>query len=47
MEVKNVTLADGDLALFADAVTERGRKHLSELMEVVRHRAAYGIEKLL
>ena len=41
VEVKNTTLAEGDLALFPDAVTERGKKHLGELTEVVRqgHRA--------
>lgn len=43
VEVKNVTLlaADGCYA-FPDAVTERGRKHLNELIEVVKagHRAA-------
>lgn len=31
VEVKNVTLAEGDVAYFPDAVTERGRKHLREL----------------
>ncbi|MEM9801515.1 MAG: DNA/RNA nuclease SfsA [Planctomycetota bacterium] len=36
VEVKNTTLADGDLAMFPDAVTERGRKHLVELEKVVR-----------
>ena len=36
VEVKNVTLVEGNLALFPDAVTERGQKHLRELMEVVR-----------
>ena len=36
VEVKNVTLVDGERALFPDAVTERGQKHLRELMEVVR-----------
>lgn len=35
VEVKNVTLVDGGQALFPDAVTERGQKHLRELMEVV------------
>lgn len=41
VEVKNTTLARGKLALFPDAVTERGRKHLQELMGVVAegHRA--------
>lgn len=36
VEVKNVTLVDDGVALFPDAVTERGQKHLLELMEVVR-----------
>ena len=41
VEVKNVTLADGDLALFPDAVTARGTKHLGELSLMVEqgHRA--------
>jgi sugar fermentation stimulation protein A len=41
VEVKNTTLADGDVALFPDAVTERGRKHLGELAAMVAegHRA--------
>ncbi len=36
VEVKNATLIEGELALFPDAPTERGRKHLRELMDVVR-----------
>ena len=47
VEVKNVTLLaeDGTYA-FPDAVTERGRKHLNELIEVVKagHRAAHEID---
>jgi sugar fermentation stimulation protein A len=35
VEVKNVTLLDGDRVRFPDAVTERGRKHLELLLEVV------------
>lgn len=35
VEVKNVTLASGNVASFPDAVTERGRKHLRELISVV------------
>jgi sugar fermentation stimulation protein A len=36
VEVKNVTLKEGDLALFPDAVTARGLKHLESLMDIVR-----------
>ncbi|MDX1693172.1 MAG: DNA/RNA nuclease SfsA [Ketobacteraceae bacterium] len=41
VEVKNVTLAEGEIAYFPDAVTERGRKHLRELALMVAegHRA--------
>lgn len=37
VEVKNVTLSDGDVALFPDSVTERGAKHLRELQQIVEN----------
>ena len=42
VEVKNVTLAIGEAAAFPDAVTERGTKHLKELIQLKRagHSAA-------
>jgi len=42
VEVKNVTLAANGTAAFPDAVSERGTKHLKELMRLKRqgHRAA-------
>ncbi len=42
VEVKNVTLVEQGQALFPDAVTVRGQKHLRELMEMVKegYRAA-------
>jgi len=41
VEVKNVSMAEGDTAYFPDSVSERGTKHLNELMSVMKqgHRA--------
>ena len=36
LEVKSCTLVEGDLALFPDAPTERGRRHLATLTAAVR-----------
>ncbi len=39
VEVKNVTARSGDHAIFPDAVTARGTKHLRELMRMVKEGA--------
>ncbi len=36
VECKNVTMVEDDVALFPDAATERGQKHLLELMDIVK-----------
>jgi sugar fermentation stimulation protein A len=36
VEVKNVTAREGDYAIFPDAVTARGTKHLQELVNMVQ-----------
>ena len=37
VECKNVTLVEDDVALFPDAASERGKKHLRDLMDIVTH----------
>jgi sugar fermentation stimulation protein A len=34
VEAKNVTMVEDDVAVFPDAVTERGQKHMRELMQL-------------
>lgn len=43
VECKNVTMVEDDVACFPDAATERGQKHLREMMGLVEqgHRAAF------
>ncbi|HOW28337.1 MAG TPA: DNA/RNA nuclease SfsA [Elusimicrobiota bacterium] len=36
VEIKNVSLCEGEVAYFPDAVTERGAKHLDELVRLSR-----------
>jgi sugar fermentation stimulation protein A len=42
VEVKNVTYAEGEIALFPDAVSTRGQKHLEDLMSL--HNQGFGAE---
>jgi sugar fermentation stimulation protein A len=37
VEIKNVSMADGEHVAFPDSVTDRGTKHLEELTDVVRN----------
>lgn len=43
LEVKGVTLEEGRVAMFPDAPTERGRKHLKELVEASREEGGAGV----
>lgn len=36
VECKNVTMVEDDVACFPDAVTERGQKHLREMIDIVQ-----------
>ncbi len=36
VEIKNVSMVEGDVACFPDAVTDRGKKHLEELVRMVQ-----------
>ncbi len=43
LEVKGCTLARGGVALFPDAPTERGRRHLAELSDAVKRGKSAGV----
>ncbi len=43
LEVKGVSLVENDLALFPDAVTERGTRHVRHLTQMARQGKATGI----
>lgn len=47
LEVKGVTLEEGGLCRFPDAPTERGRKHINELIEVKKSGRGAGIMFLI
>lgn len=47
LEVKSCTLFDETVAMFPDAVTERGKKHLEELMDVKVSNTKMGKSKVL
>ncbi len=39
VEVKGVTLVNNNIAIFPDAPTERGRKHLQKLIKLKKRRS--------
>lgn len=43
IEAKNVTMVEDGVACFPDAVTERGQKHLLELMELAKRGVRVGV----
>lgn len=43
IEAKNVTMVEDDVACFPDAVTERGQKHLRELMDLAAQGVRVGV----
>ena len=43
IEAKNVTMVEDDVACFPDAVTERGQKHLCELMDLAAQGVRVGV----
>lgn len=47
LEVKSCTLFDGTIAMFPDAVTDRGRRHLMELAELAERGTPAGVVILI
>lgn len=43
VEAKNVTMVEDDVACFPDAITQRGQKHLQELMDLADTGARVGV----